>query len=68
MAGPGRHCLAGQFGAVQEKQQTDGQVGQPTEQHRTAAFARQQGGNQNHPEQGQGEIVEQHPQVLHGRS
>ncbi|MNM92697.1 hypothetical protein D3C81_1050400 [compost metagenome] len=66
--GTGRHRLTRQLGPVQEEQQADGQVGQPTEQHRPIAFTGQQGGQQNHPEQGQGEIVEQHPQVLHGRS
>ncbi len=56
--GTGDDRLARQLGAVQEKQQADGQVGQPAKVHRAVARARQYGGNQYHPEQGQGEIVE----------
>ncbi|MNC61026.1 hypothetical protein D3C77_206640 [compost metagenome] len=68
MPGTGGDRLARQLGAMQKEQQADGEVGQPAEHHGATAFARQQGGNEDDPEQRQGEIVEQHPQVLHGRS
>ena len=58
MPGAGDDRLARQLGTMQEEQQADGQVGQPAKIHRTIARARQDGGDQNHPKQSQGEIVE----------
>ena len=58
MPGAGNDRLTRQLGAMQEEQQADGQVGEPAEIHRTVARARQHGGDQDHPEQGQGEIIE----------
>ncbi|MNE14907.1 hypothetical protein D3C80_1078020 [compost metagenome] len=55
--GTGNDGFTGQFGAMQEEQQADGQVGQPAEIHRAIARARQYGGDEYHTEQGQGEIV-----------
>ncbi|MNN04105.1 hypothetical protein D3C81_1168220 [compost metagenome] len=55
--GTGDDRLAGQLGAMQEKQQRDGDVGQPAKTDRDLAAGRQQAGERDHADQGQGEVV-----------
>ncbi|MNG26622.1 hypothetical protein D3C84_1116350 [compost metagenome] len=57
MAGAGDHGFAGQFGAVQEEEQSDGDVGDPAESHCDLALGGQQGGGGHDGDQRQGEIV-----------
>ncbi|MNE20829.1 hypothetical protein D3C80_1139700 [compost metagenome] len=55
--GTGNDRLAGQLGAMQEKQQRDGDVGQPAKTDRDLAAGGQQAGERDHADQGQGEVV-----------
>jgi len=57
--------LARQLGAVQEKQQRDGQVGHPAESHGGLAAGGQQGRKEHSGNQGQGEIVGQKTRASH---
>ena len=65
VAGTGEDRLARQLGAVHEEQQRDGGGRQPFEEHRAAPFAGEQGGDGNHGEQGQGEVVEEDSELGH---
>jgi hypothetical protein len=57
MPGTGDDRLARQLGAMQKKQQGDGDVGQPPEAHRDLTADGQHTGEQYDADQGQGEVV-----------
>ncbi|MCY1251171.1 hypothetical protein D9M72_649020 [compost metagenome] len=57
MPGTGNDRLAGQLGAMQEKQQRNRDVGQPPKTERDLAAGGQQAGKRHYADQGQGEVV-----------
>ncbi|MNL01430.1 hypothetical protein D3C87_1219000 [compost metagenome] len=57
MSGTGDDRFARELGPVQEKQQGNGDVGQPAETDGDLAAGGQQTGDNDHTDQGQGEVI-----------